>query len=75
MAKKPVKPINYQAAKTELDTIMEQLQLEELDIEAATAKYERGLQLVAELEQFLNEAENKITELKTKFSATENKEL
>ena len=57
---------NYQTMKTELDDIMAKLQDDSLDVDAALKYYQRGLELVQKLEQYLKEAENKLTELKAK---------
>jgi exodeoxyribonuclease VII small subunit len=72
MAKKPDKPeLNYQAAREELDSILLHLQQEDLDIEVATKQFERGQELIADLEDYLNQAENRIIELKVQFGANE----
>jgi exodeoxyribonuclease VII small subunit len=62
--KKSNESIDYQALRAELDEILDQLQNDEVDIEVAISKYERGQVIVKQLQQFLNEAENKITKLK-----------
>lgn len=68
MAKKSNQnPFNYQIARDELDTILLRLQQEDLDIEVATDHFKRGQQLIADLESYLNEAENRIIELKGQF--------
>lgn len=58
------KPINYRELSSELDTILGRLQTEELDIDDAMKKYERGVAIVAELEAYLQQAENKIVKIK-----------
>lgn len=60
---------DYQALSQELDTIMSELQRDDLNVDDALKHYERGLELVKQLEQYLESAENKITELKASFSA------
>ncbi|MDB5169516.1 MAG: Exodeoxyribonuclease 7 small subunit [Candidatus Saccharibacteria bacterium] len=62
------KKLDYQALSTELDTIMAELQRDDLDVDEALKHYERGLTLVKELEAYLETAENKITELKATFN-------
>jgi exodeoxyribonuclease VII small subunit len=65
---KPKQELNYQELKDELDEIMILLQQEDLDVDKALEHYQRGLQLVQQLESYLKDAENKITEIKAKFS-------
>ena len=60
---------SYQALATELDDILVELQQTDLDVDVAVKKYERGLTVIKELEQYLGEAENRVSELKAKFKA------
>ena len=60
----------YQALKTELDTVMAELQREDLDVDVALIHYQRGLELVQQLEQYLNSAEHSVRELKATFAST-----
>ncbi len=62
---KQAKP-SYEQLKTELDTILAQLQREDLDVDTALQSYKRGLELVQLLETHLKNAENQVVELKTK---------
>lgn len=62
------KKIDYQTLSAELDAIMAELQKDNLDVDEALKHYERGLELVKELESYLQNAENKITELKATFT-------
>lgn len=59
---------NYQTLKDELDMIMSELVHDDLDIDTAMIHYQRGLELVRQLEDYLINAENQITELKAKFN-------
>lgn len=59
---------NYENLKAELDEVLISLQQEDLDVDKALELYQRGLELVQQLETHLNEAENKVKELKAKFS-------
>jgi|GEM_PF-744233 len=61
--------IDYQALRQELDTILDELQREDLTVDAALARYRRGLELVQQLELYLETAENTVTELKAAFDA------
>jgi exodeoxyribonuclease VII small subunit len=63
----PKKPApNYETLKAELDTIMAELQREDLGVDAALRHYQRGLDLVRQMEDYLATAENKVIELKAK---------
>ena len=62
------KKIDYQTLSAELDAIMAELQKDNLDVDDALKHYERGLELVKQLESYLTTAENKITELKATFN-------
>lgn len=61
--------IDYAGLKAELDSVMLELQREDLAVDAALAHYERGLELVQQLELYLKTATNRVTELKAKFGA------
>jgi exodeoxyribonuclease VII small subunit len=54
----------YSELTEELDTVMRELEQGELDIDKAVKCYERGLEIVSELETHLKDAENKVTQLK-----------
>lgn len=58
---------DYQKLKGELDSILDELQRSDLDIDQALKSYERGLQLIKELEIYLADAENTVRELKARF--------
>jgi exodeoxyribonuclease VII small subunit len=67
MAKaKSAKP-NYQALKNELESVMAKLQDEDLDVDEALSLYQRGLELVKQLDNYLKTAENTVNELKARF--------
>jgi len=57
----------YQELKTELDKLLDELQSDDISVEDAMKHYERGMELIKELEKHLSNAENKITKLKAKF--------
>ena len=59
--------VDYAALSAELETIMLELQREDLDIDLALQHYERGLVILKDLERYLKTAENKVTELQAKF--------
>lgn len=62
------KTVTYQDLSDELDAIMDQLQREDADIDQALLNYERGMVVIKQLEDYLKTAENKVIELKAKFS-------
>lgn len=67
MAKAKTTEPTYEALKSELDSVMLELQREDLDVDKALEYYKRGLELVQQLEAYLKTAENKVQELKTNF--------
>ena len=58
---------NYEDLRSELDTILSELQKSDLDIDQALKHYERGLELIKRLEKYLSDAENTVRELKARF--------
>jgi exodeoxyribonuclease VII small subunit len=63
----PKKTPSYEELKQELDGILESLQHENLDVDTALKNYKRGLELVQQLETYLEAAENTIKEIKASF--------
>lgn len=61
-------PVTYESLKSELDDVLFDLQRDDLDVDTAVERYQRGLELVKELEAYLSSAETKIHELKLKLS-------
>ena len=61
------KEINYQELSSELDTILAQLQTDDVDIDKAIKLYERGIEISKQLETYLKTAQNKVTKLKQSF--------
>jgi exodeoxyribonuclease VII small subunit len=60
---------DYETLTAELDSVLGALQRDDLGVDEALKKYQRGLELVRQLEAYLQSAENTITELKAKFNA------
>ena len=58
---------DYQSLNRELDKLMVRLQGEDLDIEEAVKSYERGMEIIEELQNYLKQAENKVEKIKTQF--------
>lgn len=59
---------SYEDLNNQLDEVMSALQQEDLDVDKALEYYQKGLELVQDLEKYLKTAENKVTELKAKFN-------
>ncbi len=58
----------YVELKIELDDVLETLQQDDISVDDALKNYERGMELVKQLESTLKDAENKITKIKAKFN-------
>ncbi len=58
----------YEELKTELDALVSDLQHSDIDVDQTLQKYQRGLQLVKQLQSKLKDAENTITKLQAKFT-------
>ena len=63
----PTMKPTYAELKLELDRVLDALQQDDISVDDALKNYERGMELVKELETTLKDAENKITKLKAKF--------
>lgn len=55
---------DYQALSLELDEVLAALQQSDIKVDEAVKLYERGLTLIGQLEKHLQQAENKIEQLK-----------
>ncbi len=64
-----VKEKSYQELRAELDEIVSNLQSDLLDIDESTKQYEKGMQIVGELENYLKKSEIKIEKVKAKFKS------
>ena len=58
-----MKTTNYQALKAELDTVLDYLQQPDTDVDATLKGYQRGLELISQLEAYLKTADNQIVAL------------
>jgi exodeoxyribonuclease VII small subunit len=61
--------ISYQELSAELTEVLTALQQEDVDIDDALKYYERGLELVTQLKDYLETAENTVVKLQAKFSS------
>jgi len=59
------KQANYHALNAELETILADLQAGDLEIDEAVEKYQRGMEIVEQIQTYLKEAENKVKKVKT----------
>lgn len=63
MARRKNPAVDYRKLNAELDELIVKLQSGELDIDEAIACYERGSEIIAELQTYLKTAENKISKV------------
>jgi exodeoxyribonuclease VII small subunit len=63
--------INFTKAYQEIEEINEWFQNEDIDLEEALKKYERGMELIKKCKERLNEAENKFEEIQQKYGGKE----
>ena len=68
MTPKREKKFNFGEAWDELEKITEWFEKEGIDLEEGLAKFERGLLLASKLKSRLKEVENRVQEIKVKFS-------
>ncbi len=66
---KDLKTIKTADLMTELETIVAWFENEQVDVDAALAKFERGALLAKELKGRLKEAENKVVKIQASFKA------
>ena len=59
---------DYQAMSAELMEIIEWFESDQVNLDEAIVKYEQALALIAEIENYLKTAENKVKKISTKFS-------
>ncbi len=59
------KQVTYQQLSEQLDSVLAELQAEDLDVDRALELYKQGRELVAELEGRLKTAEHSVQKLKT----------
>lgn len=68
MASKADKKMDFGEAFAELEKITDWFDKGEIDLEEGLAKFERGLELAAKLKERLKAVENRVEEIKVKFS-------
>ena len=57
------KEINYRQLSAELDELLHELESTDIDIDDALQKYQRGMEIVEQLEKYLKTAENKVKKI------------
>lgn len=60
------KKVDYKQLRTELDEILAQLNDDTLDVDEVTKLYERGTEIITELQGYLKTAENKVKKVTSK---------
>ena len=68
MPVKEAKKTNFAEAFKELEDIVRWFEASEVDLEEGLKKFERGLELAKKCRVRLSEVENKVTQIKEKFS-------
>jgi len=63
---------DFGAKLKELETITAWFESDEVDLNAALAKFERGMQLADELKRELQQVENRVEKIKARFDAPAN---
>ena len=58
----------YQQMQSELDKLMTSLRQGSGDIDESVLQYQQAMQLIKELEEYLKNAQNKISKIKKDFS-------
>lgn len=63
MAKKNVLSKNYRELSEELAAVMDWFEKGDVDLDEAIANYQKAMKLIAELEEYLKNAENEIKKI------------
>jgi exodeoxyribonuclease VII small subunit len=66
MTAKKQDDVNYRQLSDELQRIIESMQENDTDIDSALKQYERGMQIVSELESYLKKVGNSIQDIAAK---------
>lgn len=62
------KDIDYRALNEELEGLLAELEAGDSDVDQAIKQYQRGMEIVAQLETYLKTAENKVKKVKASFA-------
>lgn len=63
------KPFEFEKALGELEEITTWFESSEVDLDAGLTKFERGMELAAELKSHLASVENRVEKIRQRFSA------
>ncbi len=63
------KPFEFEAALKELEDITAWFESSDVDLDQGLAKFERGMELAAQLKEHLQTVENRVEKIKAKFTA------
>jgi len=63
----PQKPFHFEAALGELEQITQWFESSDADLDAGLQKFERGLELAAQLKEHLASVENRVEKIKARF--------
>ena len=63
MAKAKEKPLKFEQAIEQLETLIDQVESGDVGLEESLVHYERGMKLIQQCRQILSKAERKIAEL------------
>lgn len=61
------KPLNFEEAMAELEAISKWFESSDVDLDEGVKKFERGMELAAQLKDHLAEIENKVEKVKARF--------
>ena len=63
------KPKTYQQMADELNGLIEWFESDSVNLDEAVGKYEQAMELLAQMENFLKAAENKVKKIAVKFDS------
>jgi exodeoxyribonuclease VII small subunit len=63
----PQQPFHFEAALTELEQITQWFESSDADLDAGLQKFERGMELAAQLKEHLTSVENRVEKIKARF--------
>jgi len=63
------KPKTYQQMADELDRLIEWFESDSVNLDEAVGKYERAMELLSQMEDFLKTTENRVKKIAVKFDS------
>jgi exodeoxyribonuclease VII small subunit len=69
------KEFQFESALKELETITEWFESSDVNLDQGLEKFERGMELTAQLKDHLASVENRVEKIKARFAATDAKTL